>query len=348
MKELDAPSFAPNRHAVAAVVTWLAAMILVTGLRAEALPFTLVVLPDTQCYCDTRHSQSAKKWGGDLRRYFFDQTRWIRQNAEKLNIAFVLHEGDITQTDHPDEWKIAVKAMSMLDGKVPYCLCLGNHDMGYRKTGNSADSYSTAHDRKTLFNKYFPRSKFSKLNQFGGSHEKKNMDNSYWKFEAAGMKFLILALEFKPRDEVLKWASSVTEAHREYRAIVLTHSYLDTQSKLTRSGYSIEGNLGEGIWNKFVSRHSNIFMVLCGHVLGEAYLKSKGVSGNEVHQLLSDYQGLKNGGESWLRYMTFHPGKDLVEVYTYNPALGSFKKGPKSRFSLKYEMLKAARKTTGQ
>ena len=50
MKELDAPRFAPNRHAVAAVVTSLAAMLLVTGLRAETLPFTLVVLPDTQCY----------------------------------------------------------------------------------------------------------------------------------------------------------------------------------------------------------------------------------------------------------------------------------------------------------
>ena len=94
-------------------------LLLFPGRSRGESPFTLVVLPDTQCYCDTRHAQSAKKWGGDLRRYFFSQTRWIRDNARKLNIAFVLHEGDITQTDYDDEWKIAAKAMALLDGKSP-------------------------------------------------------------------------------------------------------------------------------------------------------------------------------------------------------------------------------------
>ena len=344
MKGLRMSSFTPNRHAASAFA-WLAAMLLAIGLRAETRPFTLVVLPDTQCYCDTRHAQSAKKWGGDLRRYFFDQTRWIRQNAKRLNIAFVLHEGDITQTDHPDEWKIAAKAMSVLDGKVPYVLCLGNHDMGYRKTGNSPDSYSTAHDRKTLFNKYFPYSKYRKLDHFGGTFTAGRMDNSYWRFESSGMKFLILSLEFKPRDEVLKWASMVTEKHPGHRTIALTHSYLDSQNKLTKSGYPVQGNLGEGIWKKFVSQHPNIFMVLCGHVLGEGRLTSKGKAGNPVHQLLCDYQGMKNGGESWLRYMTFYPKENKIEVFTYNPSLGSFMKGPKSRFALQYQMSKTPANT---
>ena len=50
--------------------------------------FTLAVLPDTQFYCDTRLKLS-KKWGnGDLRRYFFEQTRWVRDNHKRLNIAF--------------------------------------------------------------------------------------------------------------------------------------------------------------------------------------------------------------------------------------------------------------------
>ena len=93
--------------------------------------FTLAVLPDTQFYCDTRLKLS-KKWGnGDLRRYFFDQTRWVRDNQKRLNIAFLVHEGDIVQADAHEEWTIAKEAMSVLDGKVPYCMCLGNHDMGF-------------------------------------------------------------------------------------------------------------------------------------------------------------------------------------------------------------------------
>ena len=57
--------------------------------------FTLAVLPDTQFYCDTRLKLS-KKWGnGDLSHYFFEQTRWVRDNQKRLNIAFLVHEGDI-------------------------------------------------------------------------------------------------------------------------------------------------------------------------------------------------------------------------------------------------------------
>ncbi len=85
-------------------------------------PFTIAVLPDTQFYCDTRLKLSAKWGNGDLRRYFFEQTEWVRDNQERLNIAFLVHEGDIVQADAPEEWAIAKEAMSVLDGKVPYCM----------------------------------------------------------------------------------------------------------------------------------------------------------------------------------------------------------------------------------
>jgi len=70
-------------------------------------PFTIAVLPDTQFYCDTRLKLSAKWGNGDLRRYFFAQTEWVRDNQERLNIAFLVHEGDIVQADAPEEWAIA-------------------------------------------------------------------------------------------------------------------------------------------------------------------------------------------------------------------------------------------------
>ena len=303
--------------------------------------FTLAVLPDTQFYCDTRLKLS-KKWGnGDLRRYFFDQTRWVRDNQKRLNIAFLVHEGDIVQADAHEEWTIAQEAMSILDGHVPYCLCLGNHDMGFKKSNNKYGG-DIAVNRTTHFNQYFPREKFAKTKEFGGTFDPKRHDNSWYHFDAAGMKFLIVSLECKPRDEVLAWANNVVGNHPEHRVIVLTHAYMRANGKrFDKLGYKITGNAGEAIWQKLVRKHKNIFMVLCGHASGEAVLTSKGDHGNQVHQVLSDYQNMNNGGESWLRYMVFEPNENKIKVYTYNPSLKKFRNQPSSRFDLEYQMEKA-------
>ncbi|MCP4848832.1 MAG: metallophosphoesterase [Verrucomicrobiaceae bacterium] len=303
-------------------------------------PFTIAVLPDTQFYCDTRLKLS-KKWGnGDLRRYFFDQTRWVRDNQKRLNIAFLVHEGDIVQADAHEEWAIAKEAMSVLDGKVPYCMCLGNHDMGFKKSNNKYGG-DIAVNRKTHFNKYFPREKFAKRREFGGTFDPERHDNSWYHFEAGGMEFLIVSIECKPRDEVLEWANEVVAKHPDHRVIILTHAYMRANgSRIDNLGYKIKGNNGEEMWQKLVSKHKNIFMVLCGHSSGEAVLTSKGDHGNQVHQVLSDYQHMNNGGESWLRYMVFEPNENKIKVYTYNPALDKFRNGSSSRFDLEYPMMR--------
>ena len=307
--------------------------------QGDAASFTIAVLPDTQYYCDTCHKLSAK-WGqGDLRRYFFAQTEWVRDHRERLNIAFLLHEGDIVQANAPEEWEIAQQAMSILDGRVPYCLCLGNHDMGYQKTDTNRFGFDIAVDRSTLFNKYFPREKFAQRPEFGDTFHPERHDNSWYHFGAAGMKFLILSLECKPRDEVLEWANEVVAKHPDHRVIVLTHVYLSAnKQRIKNGGMKIEGNHGEQIWQKFVRKHENIFMVLCGHIAGEAVLTSTGDHSNPVHQILSDYQEMNNGGESWLRYMVFHPGQNRISIYTYNPVLDKFRNVPSSRFDLDYRM----------
>ena len=303
-----------------------------------AKPFTIAVLADTQYYCDCRHKLSAKWGNGDLRRYFFAQTEWVRDNQERLNIAFLVHEGDIVQADAPEEWAIARKAMSVLDGKVPYCMCLGNHDMGYEKTDKNKYGFNIAVNRTTHFNTYFPRKTFAERPEFGGTFVPDRHDNSWYHFEAAGLKFLIVALEYHPRDGVLDWANKIVAEHPDHRAIVLTHSYLKGDKTRTTNKLKLKGNNGEQMWQKFVRKHKNMFMVLCGHFSGEAVLTSAGDHGNQVHQILSDYQEMNNGGESWLRYMVFQPDANKIGIYTYSPALDKFRNGPSSRFDLDYPM----------
>jgi len=293
-----------------------------------------VVLPDTQNYTDS-------SFGGSPT-YFYDQTKWIRENKEKLNIVMVAHVGDIVQNPQStSEWEIADKAFKTIDNEVPYILCLGNHDV-------ANDQSTQGGARNTLLNDYFPPSRFTENPLYGknfGADTRKHFlepdksDNYYLTFTGGGMKFLIIAMEFKPRDKALTWANKVVAAHPGHRCIVLTHGYLDAGARRNMGKYGIKGNNPREIWEKFVNRHKNVFLVLCGHMLGESVLTSTALAGNKVYQILADYQNdyVGNGGWGYLRIMTFFPDKKKIENLTYSPSLGTYLTRPKSQFSLEYE-----------
>ncbi len=311
--------------------------------------FSLVVIPDTQGYADTRHRETQKHWPGigDQRSCFFKQTEWIKNNKRKLNIAMAVHVGDITQTEHVDEWKIADTAFKTLDRHVPYILCSGNHDMGY-----SPQHRKTSYSRASHFGSYFPPTRFTN-NPLYDAHfgDEKSLhfrtageiENYYLLLNAGEMKFLILTLEFKPRDQTLAWANEVVARHPECRTIVVTHSYL-TRTEGQRSvadNYVVQGNSGESIWTKFVRQHQNIFLVLSGHAMENRHT-SRGKHGNVVHQVQADYWYFDlpkiKAGSGFLRIMTFHPGKNKIEVQTYSPVLDEFLERPQSQFTLDYPM----------
>ena len=294
-------------------------------------PFTVIVLPDTQNYAD---ADAIKKGGAsDLRQYFFDQTQWIKDNKKALNIVMVAHEGDVVQSDHPDEWAVADQALGVLDPAVPYILCLGNHDIG-RGSGSAKEPAS----RATNLNDYFPPSRFedNPLYQYGGNFEGKS-DNYYLLFEAGGAKFIIMAVEFKPRDAVLIWANGVMARYPDRYGIVVTHAYLgDKAERRSSDNYGHRGNGAEAMWDKFLAQHENIGLLLCGHVLGEARRTDLGHHGNPIHQLLADYQGRAKGGEGYLRIMTFHPKEKRIDVQSYSPSRDDYLTGDESQFSLPF------------
>ena len=71
-------------------------------------------------------------------------------------------------------------------------------------------------------------------------------------------------------------------------------------------------------------------------------LTSKGKNGNTVHQVQADYWywdiAKIKAGSGFLRIMTFHPDKNMIEVKTYSPVLDEFLARPTSEFSLDYIM----------
>ena len=278
--------------------------------------FSVVLLPDTQNY--------AQKFPDT----YVAQTLWIREHRKENNIKFAIHLGDIVQTPtNRTEWENADRAMRLLDGVVPYSVAPGNHDMVVKDRDSS------------LYNQFFSPARFAKRPWYGG-HMDKNNDNNFCLFDACGMKFMIINLEFAPRDETLKWATGVAQRHPDHRIIVATHCYMRPKSRDTgcATSYNIAGNSGEQIWQKLIRKQPNIFLVVSGHVLGVGLQTSTNDAGGKVLEMLTDYQGLPNGGDGWLRTLTFVPKENKINVKTYSPLLDQENKDEKETFSMNYSM----------
>ncbi|MBL9163917.1 MAG: DUF1080 domain-containing protein [Planctomycetaceae bacterium] len=301
---------------------------------ADPGSFMIVALPDTQVYA------MHPKWN----HHFHNQTQWIADNAERLNIKYVLHEGDITNNNVPEQWEVARAAMGRLDGKVPYALAPGNHDYG--PNGSSTD-------RSTMLNDYFSAEELAKFPGFGGAMAAGKLENSYHAFEASGKKYLILALEWGPRDEAVAWADKIVSEHPDHQAILLTHAYMyydDTRYDWKERGEEqtwnphaygqakLPGGVNDGqeLWDKLVKKHPGFIMTLNGHVLedGAGRTSTKGDAGNMVHQMLANYQNRAEGGEGYMRLIEFSPDGKTIRVRSYSPSTKMCKVAEDQQFTL--------------
>ena len=324
---------------VALVVLLAGAGCEMSSARAMTVPtpdsFTVVALPDTQYYA-AAHPQILAA-----------QADWILRRSHEDRIAAVVHEGDVVDADDPRQWRAAARSLHQLDGVVPWVLSAGNHD--YRRNGSVIS-------RASEINTYFPPADFARNGWFGGTFEPGRIENNFAIVDAPGGCWLILSLEFGPRDAVLAWADEIAKRYAALPAIVVTHAYLYSDGTrydhLNRPDqlwnphvYMADHpdgdgqvNDGEEIWRKLIVRNDNILFVLCGHDLsdGVAELTSARPDGTLVHQVLANYQTGKLGGEGFLRTMRFFPAQRRVAIRTYSPYVNRFKTDPDNEFSLDY------------
>jgi hypothetical protein len=295
--------------------------------------FTIVVLPDTQYYAR------------NYPEIFDAQVQWIAGQHDRAGIALVAHEGDIVDADEPVQWQRAASSLHVLDGVVPYVLSAGNHD--YRRVG-------TRIERTTSINAYFSPAGVGGTVSGAGTYEPGRLENSYLVLSAPGGPWLLLSLEFGPRDAVLAWAESILRRYPSAPAIVLTHAYLDADGsrfdhvarhdqlwnphRYFRKDASGGVNDGEEIWQKLISRNDNIRFVLCGHALddGTGRLTSRRPDGTVVHQILANFQTGALGGAGYLRIMRLTPRNRTVAIRTYSPYLDQFKRDADEEFQLTY------------
>lgn len=290
--------------------------------------FTIVVLPDTQIYA---------RYYPDI---FTSQTQWIVNNKEELNIKTVMHLGDIVDMGYSEtQWANTDTSMSLLDGVVPYFLIPGNHDYQDPTKKNMKDS--------TLYNTYFPYWRFDIYDWYGGHYPDDKNNNNYGFFTVGDKEFLIIGLEFCPDNKTLEWADGIIKNNQDKEIIFFTHAYLnEDNSRIDIGDWSdcsnwafCQGqcNSGQAIWDKLISKYSNIRMVLCGHVIGDGLgMRTDYVNGEPVYQILQNYQMLENGGNGYLRCYEFDYDNKVIRATTYSPYLNEYKEDTQNKFKLEW------------
>ncbi len=285
---------------------------------------------------------------------------WIVANAEAKKIAHVFGLGDITDAwntaDKENEWIRAEQYISKLNGIVPYSLVRGNHD------------------ESKYFTKYFATESYK--SQFDGFMVEGDIRNSYREFKIGSTDYLFITLDYGASDEILAWANSVVLKHPNHRVIVTTHAYhgydgghlnadnvpssgdikVSTDVDTSVGDNAGRGyNNGKGIWEKFVSLHPNIFLVMSGHTpLEDVFvLQTEGVHGNIVTQMLIDSQWMdpqkdgtgmvcmlyfsEDGTQMEVEWICTDTGKYYKEQNQFTLDFTECLKGTKHDFAISYD-----------
>lgn len=289
--------------------------------------FSIVLLPDTQYYTSKQSNNASNTYR--------KQMRWILEHRSTDNIKFVIHLGDVTNNNYDSQWIIADAAHDILDSaSMPYSVVPGNHD--YLVDGEFDRGGSQ-------FNDYFGQDRFAGKPWYGGGYGSGNTSN-YSFFEVGPMKFMVISLEYAPRKDVLCWADDLIAAHPDRRVIIATHCYMTHGAKhatCPAPEYNTIGGSGSTIWEELVARHSNIFMVVSGHIDDSERRQRVGNTRTTVHEMLVDYQfeGACNHsnpascrdncragiytGNGWLRRLTFNPRDNTIRADTISVEQGN-------------------------
>jgi len=289
----------------------------------------IAVLPDIQNYTghDGRHFE-----------VLLETIDWLVAERARLGLALVLQLGDLTDRNRPDEWRRAREAFRRLDGRLPYVFTVGNHDLGRDCVGGSRD---------TDLNRHFALEQ-NPLNQANhiASWRADQLENRAQRVTLAGLDWLVLALEFGPREEVVDWADRVLARHRDHPTLLLTHEFVD-QLSLVETGevrrstpdtfnspacYPLAfepggASCGEDLWRRLVRPHPQVHAVLNGHYrpfaldprggsipvpgLAEAHRRDTRGDGRVVEQIMFNAQWERRGGDGWLLLLEVSSGASI-------------------------------------
>jgi hypothetical protein len=307
--------------------------IIAKGIRTPVLlpdtsnesDFEFIILPDLQ---------EAAQYQPDAIRAI---KNYIIDNKALNNTQSVISVGDLTNTAVDAEFMRIDSLFHSIDSmNVPSLPILGNHDYDGGVVVGGVRNV-------TKWNTYFPTSRFTGFPWWGGNLGS-TTENYYIKFDVGSYKFLVIGLEFVPKDASLNWAQGIITANPDRKIIISTHGYMDAWGEKSTDGILLgpdayglgADNSGKEIWEKLIRRNKNIVMVLGGHFVnfgastGHFHrITQAGDQGNMIHQIMINYQRhVTNpyllGRDGYLLKMRFKPSEDKVYMSVYSPFVNTY------------------------
>ena len=297
------------------VIPWTNAQNLVAETH-EPGSYSIVVIPDQQIL---------SHYSPDVLNNMY---QWIADNREKENIQMVLNVGDMADNcGNITQWEASKAAWELLPSDLPFIAVPGNHD--YDTNNGWNDGYGKRTHLK-LMSEYFPLRLFeSYATDFGAlsrDQGEEDLSANIWQaFEVNENKYLVLALEYVPRDDAVEWANKVIAQHPNHQVIMMTHSYMPSAGSIGRPY----------LWSDLLSKHENVIMSVCGHASHPNIVRrtDKGENGNSVHQMLMDVQTNDTSQRlGMLGILRFNEDGTQCEVSYYSTRLGKY--DTKSTFTL--------------
>ena len=298
------------RRFLAICVSVLGLLVFSAGAQEK---FTLAVIPDSQ--------QEVLKADDDR---LASRLQWLVAQRQELNLAMVLHVGDLLNWDTPDhiQYERASKAFKILDeAGLPYALTVGNHDTAATKEGGSAAPGKTNTEQRNVstFNTYFPA---TRLKVVGRTWQENKVENAWRTFSAGGMDWLVLNLELWARPEAIDWARTIIDKHPHHNVILLTHAFLTGKGEIQPNNGGYGDKSPQFIFDNLLKPCANVRLVFCGHVGTHACRADKGEHGNTIHQFLQCYHDPITNP---VRLFEIDPKNKTITTRVYSPATGQTK-----------------------
>ncbi|WP_433083871.1 LamG-like jellyroll fold domain-containing protein [Dactylosporangium sp. CA-052675] len=290
----------------AVAVPAVGAVVTTTATTAAAAPqtsdpgvprFALAVLPDTQYLFDEDSSRP------EPLRETFDYL--LRERADS-NIVFMAHLGDVTEHGSEHEIGLASDTFEALDGRMPYSVLAGNHDVNGSTDDQRGDSaYLRAFGAAAK--------RFRRMPTFGGASP--DGYNSFHTLRAAGRQWLVLALDWRVSDKGLAWAQGVLDAHPTLPVVLTTHELAWSEE----NGQAHLSDYGQRLWDRFIKRNDQIFLTLNGHFWPPGRTVLRNDAGHDVHVHITNYQDRYYGGAGMIRLYRFDLARGVIDVETFSP-----------------------------
>ena len=241
---------------------------------------------------------------------FCAMTRFLQKERERLNLAYVVHTGDMVQDrGAPEQWDAAEAAMRML-ADIPHGVLAGNHDVGTSRRDFSE------------FNAHFGGAHMEDKPYCGGIYE--GGMGHYDLIDAGDTRFVFAYMGSQPDEAAIRWLTSVFNQYPERVGVLAVHDYFKTDLSLYDSGRALQ--------KAVLAQCPNVYLVLSGHRYNVAAVPvsfdddGDGTAERTVYQMIANYQAAgSEGGSGYMRFLQIDEAAGELRAYSYSPYLEDYR-----------------------